>query len=346
MARAIRKGNVTRRLLLLSLGGTLGVAVAVVVMGEWADRVVDRDANRAAQYYERSRRIETYHDCFQLTGFEKLYCEDQAVSRARDRQRQQYETAANRKAAIWTKAAGIAAGLAVFFSVVTVIAVFLTYTEQARANRIQFLHLTDARRRARQTLAHAEGVSHQDLRPYVFVDQIVPVQISERVFRVIVCLKNFGKTPARNMEAVVTAYVTRNLHKLKPLRVRADRIQLGTAGPSGIRRAMRPLIFTQSEWEAPAFDRASGVVRVKYSYTDDTGENRFEEAFDYYTDPAALTKEEDPRFFLLTEKFIKEEGRRQARQGDFLRLMRHQFRKRQREAREEGEQGAEDDDHG
>lgn len=332
-------GNVRtiRRLLLLALGGTLGIAIAVFVRGEEADTAIDSGAQKAAQTYERSRRIETEYNCAHLAGIDKLYCADQAARRAREAQRQEYDTAAQEKNMVWTKASATAAGLGVFFTIVTILALFLNYVEQTRANQIQFLNFMDARRRARQTLAHARGVSHSELRPYVFVDKIVPEQISERNYRIIVWFRNFGQTPARNLETIVTPYVTKDLSKLRKHRPRADRIELGTAAPNGCRRAITSLLFSKAQWEAPAFDRAYGVLRVKYSYTDDSGTSAFEESFDYDTDPVALTKEE-PMFYLLTNQRIKNEKRHRARQGDLLPLMRKIHARRQRAERKKAEE--------
>jgi hypothetical protein len=327
-------------LLVLILGG-VGLATTIYLRGMTEDIRSHASSQNAASAYESDARIEANSQCRYLTGADQTNCVDRAYSRARDKQREEYELEADRRNATWTAVGGQAAAFGMLYTLVTVLVLFLTFQvqmEDRREARKQFLI---SRRHDRESLEHSQRVSDQELRPYVFVDRITPEEISERDYRIVVWLKNFGKTPARNMEAVVTTYVTRNLAKLQELKPRAHRIELGTAGPDGCRRAISPLTFSKKEWEAPAFERAYGVVRIKYWYTDDTGSQRFEESIDYYTDPIALTRDE-PMFYLLTKAQIRYAKRVMDRQGELLPVLRRIHRRRMK-AEEKHRRNAGDD---
>jgi hypothetical protein len=286
----------------------------------------------------RRARHQANYECAGLPPPKEASCRHPIISRAREEQRREYEVEAQQNAALWGEAMGKAALIGMFFTVFGLVLIFETFDQQRAANRRARKEFLLARKHDLRSLKHSQWVSHQELRPYVFVDKITPEQLSDRVFRIVVWLKNFGQTPARNIEAIVTTYVTRDLSKLRPLKSRADNIQLGTAAPNAFRRAMKPLIFTAAQWESPPFDLAMGVVRIKYTYTDDTGENRFEESFDYFTDADALVKEE-PMFYLLNEQRVREERRRQAQQGDFLKLLKRTYAHRKRIERQERKGG-------
>jgi len=303
--------------ILFALGGALGTAFGILLVSYIGDISSHIHAKHAARAYETSASIEADHNCRNLTGADKAYCQEQVARSAREQERQEYELDADQRQAIWSAASGTAAAFSLLFSLVTIAAIYFTYWEQRYSNRVQLANFLDSRRRARQSLAHAQTVSHYQLRPYVFVDKISADRLSDRMFRVTVWLKNFGQTPARHLEAIVTSYVTYDLHKLKPHKTRADLIELDTAAPNACRRAMVPLRFTEKQWESPAYDQAWGVVRIKYRYTDDSGANTFDEVFDYHTTPSELTRDE-PTFYLLTRSRLRRSENVAKRQGEFM----------------------------
>lgn len=325
----------------LALVPGLAIFMAILFLREAraGHRNFEDKANYAASQYAGEANVRAKSSCGLLSGVEKLDCSERIYRRAREQSRQEYELAAQRQNALWNAAMGEAAMIGGALSVFTLLLVFFTYAEQREANEIAGRQHEQSRRDAEANLAHARRVSQLELRPYVFVDKIEREQLAERYFQLVVWLKNFGRTPARNLEAIVTTYVARDLSKLRKHRPRADRIELGTAGPDSSRRAFSPLIFTEAQWEAPAFDRAYGIIRVKYTYTDDTGETRFEESFDYYTDPTAIMKDE-PMFYLLTPTMLEKRKRWEARQGDLLTYMRRKTRAQaaHRRRTEEGEE--------
>ena len=328
--RAIAKSVVSFRALMLGLL-VMGLTLTLLILNRPFEDT-DRSyvyVDQATKAYARSAQIEAQANCRNLAGLDRAYCIDKAYRSARAEQRQEYQLQAERDNAAWTAGATKAAAFGLLLTVATLVALFINYEQQQ-------LQIEESRDRFRKNFAHTQSVSHQELRPYVFVDKITPEQVSERAYRVVIWFRNFGRTPARNLETVVTTYVTRDVSKLRPLKPRADRIELGTAAPDAYRRALVPLIFTKQQWEAPAFDQAHGVVRIKYTYTDDTDTDRFEESIDYLTDPIALTKDE-PMFYLLNEQRIRRERRYRAKQGDFIPLMRRIEAKRRRREREEAE---------
>jgi hypothetical protein len=270
----------------------------------------------------------------------RAYCIDKAKRSEREQQRAEYQLEADKQNANWTHQASEAAVAGLLFSVMTILIVALTFEQQARTNRISLFGARINLRSAQRTLAHAQSVSHQELRPYIFIEKFRADQLTERNFRMTVVFKNYGQTPARNLEAIATTYVTYDLHKLKAHRSKKDRIELGTCPPNATRRILIPMGFTEKQWEAPPYDPAWGVLRVKYSYTDDGERHVFEEAFDYHTDPKGITKDE-PEFYLLTRSEIAHSQKMAAKQGEFILPMRRRRLARRSQPQKEGDEEAE-----
>jgi hypothetical protein len=279
----------------------VGIVMAMTIMFTSIFEEVgsQADARKVADAYERSAGIQAQYNCHYLRGAEKANCVDRIFDRARDKQREEYQLAANRKAASWDAAAGKAASLGLLFSAVTILAVFLTFREQQRTTsraRAQFLV---SRKHDRKSLAHTQRVTQAELRPYLFVEKIEVWERGGRgMFQLAIWLKNFGRTPARNIRAQIKAYASESVNDLRDFDS-DDGIELGAAAPDHQRRAYWPLNFTEEEWANPSW-ACYGILRLAYTYTDDEG-NCFPEYFDYYAEQSDLTRLGDPVFFLLTD---------------------------------------------
>ncbi|MBA3512386.1 hypothetical protein [Sphingomonas sp.] len=134
----------------------------------------------------------------------------------------------------------------------------------------------------------------------------------------IIVLKNFGRTPARKIQAFIQSFVSESLNTAREF-TEADRIYLDVAAPEACRRAFTPLSFTKEQWDAEP-TKAHAIIRVKYVYEDEGG-NEYGELLEYYSSRTNMTRDE-PRFYLLTDWTKEREGRKKAKQGDLFDLPR------------------------
>lgn len=172
-----------------------GIAAGALFKIAWQIRDSKVRADNAAAAYEQSASVEANHSCGYLTGADKAYCYDRAFRRARDEERQEYELQAEREQAIWAGASGKTAIFGEVFSVVTIVALFLAFIEQRRSNRISYLGLVDARRRARQTISETRRLGEAQTRAYLSVTDC-SVIFGKGVPSLRPTIRNAGQSPA------------------------------------------------------------------------------------------------------------------------------------------------------
>jgi hypothetical protein len=273
--------SIERKLLLFALGAALGTAATVFTFAETADLAVDRQTQNAAKAEESSRRIEAEHDCRKLAGFELLYCSDQTARRAHDAERQDYETGANQKQAIWTKAAGMAAGAALFFNLVTILVILFSYVEQRVANRQareEFLHARHeaevaAADRDRQ-LRHQDLTTRAQLRCYFnSKHEICKYDPAGTTLTLEYIYKNVGLTPAHDVMFSLSANFAPFGDGKSDIRdLGKHEFPYGEVGPKTTNQA--PMTCNLKAAEAVAIEAGKGIIYVVASirYRDEFGD--------------------------------------------------------------------------
>jgi hypothetical protein len=190
---------------------------------------------------------------------------------------------------------------------------------------------------SRSALAQSREVTKAELRPYLFVEKIdVTVRVAGS-YQLVIWLKNFGRTPARNIRARIKTYVSQSVDDLRDF-APEDHLELSAAAPDHQRRAYWGLEFTEAEWATPSW-ACFAILRIAYSYTDDSG-NRFEEAGDYYASQDDLLEPSEPVFFLLTDWTRSRHARRRLEEPSLfapetIERLREQNLARKREQREQ-----------
>lgn len=280
MNGARSKASINRRLLLFALGATLGTAATAFFFAESTDLSVDRYTKNTAEAEARSGRIEAEHDCRKLVGFERFYCDDQALRRTREAQRQQRETAADEKQAIWTKAAGMSAGAALFFNLVTIIAVFLTYQEQRVANglaRQEFLHAreeADAVARANErAFRHAEVTARARLRAYLNSIREQMTETGPNEISIQFAYKNVGLTPAHEVLYVSRAtFHPREGGGLETRELVQQVVPYGMVGPQAENTTYSAASLETAETTAIKEGKAAIGLITTITYRDELGD--------------------------------------------------------------------------
>jgi len=156
---------------------------------------------------------------------------------------------------------------------------------------------------AEKGLAHAQNISAMELRPYLFIERIETCEIYSREYQVTIWFKNFGHTPARNIEVRSLCYVTSDRSDLRAIKKTHDIVEAGVAAPGHTRRSFDAVRISADDLEAFQEGARWVILRVQYGYTDDVG-TEFKERFDYYASSAGVV-DESPTFYLLTDGFVR-----------------------------------------
>ena len=182
------RSNVIAMLLLLGVLGSFGAMAFMIYRGEVADVALGKYGDNAGEAQERSRRVETQHNCLPLPPAERDYCKDQAARSARERERQEYEFVTSIKNANWTKAQGTAAAIGLFFSMVTILLLYLNY-EAERGAKIQ------ARQDATDMLNETRRIGEAQTRAYLSIGAC-KIMFDDAKLSVSPTIRNSGQSPA------------------------------------------------------------------------------------------------------------------------------------------------------
>jgi hypothetical protein len=262
------------------MGGAVGMAIGTLAVSEFNDVAGHIHAKHAASAYESSRRIEAYHNCRRLTGIEKAYCEDQAARSAREQEREEYELEANQRQGIWSAASGTAAVFGVFFSLVTIAAIYLTYLEQQRANAVareEFLHARQeaaaaAADRERQ-LRQADLTTRAQLRCYLnSEDETCSFDDTGAKVTLGYTYKNVGLTPAHEVMFAFEATFSRNEGEGEIRNLAEFEFPYGIVGPSAINHVPMVCRLNGAEVDAIAAGEGRVFASVAINYRDEFGD--------------------------------------------------------------------------
>jgi hypothetical protein len=125
-----------------------------------ADRVAggyQQEAAQKAEEYAKRSIVVVQARCVLLPLQDQNKCLRDEVEAAREGQRKEYDLQAQRETATWTRAMGVAALVAMFFGIVGVGLVYLTFSAQRRGNRIALREYARARLEARNSARDADA---------------------------------------------------------------------------------------------------------------------------------------------------------------------------------------------
>lgn len=124
----------------LYAGGIITVAILIAAMAwiwiypaaSYLDHAYQREADEQAEYYAKRSDIAATNRCSAIPTPGRAQCMAEERDAARSSQRNEYDLAAQRTMAVWTRAMGLAALVAMAVGVVGVGLVFVTFRETRR----------------------------------------------------------------------------------------------------------------------------------------------------------------------------------------------------------------------
>ncbi|MBA4763498.1 hypothetical protein [Sphingomonas sp.] len=257
-------------------------------------------SNQQASAYAADAPKRVERDCAGLVGGPLAKCATEIVEAARESQRGESDLGAQWQAANWVVWATIVAGAQLL---ATVVGTVLLY-QQIRLTREAVTDTGKATGAMVKANEIAQRGSDAQLRPYLFIDKIEAIDLDENDFldyHFCVFFKNFGTTPARNIQVKFNVYCAASNTDIRPFSRRDRIVDAGVAAPGHHRRAFEPFYFGGEDRKRFYQGQGFIILRIRYSYTDDHG-TEFNEAFDYF---AAFADIERDTFYLLTEGHVK-----------------------------------------
>jgi hypothetical protein len=228
-------------------------------------------------------------------------CAQEAIEAGRESQRSEQDLSAQRQMAKW----------ALWLLIFTVVQSLLGFGG--------FLILILTIRQGREAIAISRKVAEADLRPYLFVDRLELVDVSDastfdpdtrsKVYgyysaKVVIYLKNFGKVPARNIHIAIKQMYGK-LYYGEFFRPSLVKLPIGVRAPGHQRRVFGYLIVSPDDRRDFDVGFISYILRMRYSFEDGDG-NRFNERAEY-----SLSGDDLETFYLLGKIDVASARKRQ-----------------------------------
>lgn len=291
------RGGHSEALSLLALAGLLIAAFLTWGLGYIQGGEAERRQETPAAY-SQAAKTDAQRSCAGREIAAVFECIYEKVEAAQEQARGEQDLSAQQRAA---SAALASAAVALLTLIVTGIGVwFVKRTLDATLKAVE--DTSEATRAMQEANRIASRVSVAELRPYLFVENVEVTQVrtgdpedppeggEEEGVPIkgwlsavaVVHLRNFGKVPARNIRFTGKCYLA-ELYKGRFWKFSYLDIGLEVCAPSHERRVFVRIYISDKEREEFDASLISAILRIRYTYADDTG-NTFEERAAYRMD--------------------------------------------------------------
>jgi hypothetical protein len=279
---------------------------------------VERAASNTGHY--RSQIDDRIREaCTTLPPANQSDCITKQYDAARDYERNEYDVAAQLTMAWWTKIMGVAAVFGLLLSAVGVYLIWETFRETRSTVKA-----------ALEANEISDRVAQAELRPYLFVDHINLLEISNQsdqieidgdirevpsnfFAKVEIHLRNYGKVPARKIRVFKRSYLAL-VHQGRFKKFRSSVIATPVCAPGHERRIFDHLFISKGDREDFDDGFLEYIIRLRFSYEDDRGRS-YKECADH-----RLSGKDLNTFYLLLgpHKIRKAREQWRSHQLDFL----------------------------